>query len=152
MVANVAESGSPLFHVGQGVKVKLMAFPGRVFEGKISTLGATVDPNTHRLMVRSVIRDPKHELRPGMLATFTIGTGDPVRSIAVPAMSVVHEGDGTITVWVTTDRHSFAQRSVKLGLQKDGWYQIVEGLQPGELVVTEGGIFLSSMLDAPPSD
>lgn len=152
MLAYVAESDSPLFHVGQEVKVRLMAFPGRVFEGKISTLGATVDPNTHRLMVRSEIRDPKHKLRPGMLAAFTIRTGEPVRSLGVPATSVVHEGDGTITVWVTTDRHRFEQRAVRLGLQKDGWYQIAEGLQPGELVVTEGGVFLSSMLDAPPTD
>ncbi|MGO9417191.1 MAG: efflux RND transporter periplasmic adaptor subunit [Syntrophobacteraceae bacterium] len=152
MLAYVTESDSPLFHVGQEVKVKLMAFPGRLFEGKISTLGAAVDPNTHRLMVRSEIHDPKHELRPGMLAAFTIRMGDPVRSIAVPSTSVVHEGDGTITVWITTDRHSFAQRPVKLGLQKDGWDQIVEGLQPGELVVTDGGVFLSSMLDAPPTD
>jgi cobalt-zinc-cadmium efflux system membrane fusion protein len=152
MLAYVAESDSPLFHVGQEVKVKLMAFPGQVFEGKISTIGATVDPNTHRLMVRSEIRDPKHELRPGMLAAFTIRTGDPVRSVGVPATSVVHEGDGTNTVWVTTDRRRFMQRPVKLGLQKDGWDQIVEGLKPGELVVTEGGVFLSSMLDAPPTD
>ena len=152
MLAYVAESDSPLFHVGQEVKVRLMAFPGRIFEGRISTLGATVDPNTHRLMVRSEIRDPGHDLRPGMLASFTIRTGDPVRSIAVPATSVVHEGDGTTTVWVTRDRHSFLQRPVKLGLQKGGWDQIAEGLQPGELVVTEGGVFLSSMLDAPPGD
>jgi len=37
-------------------------------------------------------------------------------------------------------------------LQEDGWDQIAEGLQPGELVVTEGGVFLSSMLYAPPTD
>jgi cobalt-zinc-cadmium efflux system membrane fusion protein len=135
--------------VGQEVKVKLMAFPDRVLKGRISTLGATVDPNTHRLMVRSEIRDPKHELRPGMLAAFTIRTADPVRSIGVPSKGVVHEGDGATTVWITTDRHRFVQRTVKLGLQKDGWDQIVEGLRPGELVVSEGGIFLSSMLTAP---
>lgn len=152
MVAYVAESESPLFHVGQAVKVRLMAFPGRVFEGKITTVGATVDPATHRLMVRSEIRDPKHELRPGMLATFTIRTAEPVRSIAIPVNGIVREGDGTMTAWVTTDCHSFVQRPVKLGLQKDGWYQIVEGVKSGELVVTEGGVFLSNMLEAPPSD
>jgi membrane fusion protein, heavy metal efflux system len=152
MVANVAESDSPLFRVGQGVKVKLMAFPGRVFEGRISTLGATVDPATHRLMVRSVIRDPKHELRPGMLATFTIATATPVRSVAVPAAGVVREGDGTMTVWVTTDRRTFTMRPVKIGLQQDGWHQIVGGLHRGELVVAEGGVFLSNMLNAPPAD
>jgi len=152
MVAYVPESDSPLFHVGQEVKVKLMALPGRVFEGKITTVGATVDTTTHRLMVRSEIRDPKHELRPGMLATFTIRTGAPIRSIAIPFSGVVREGDGTMTAWVTTDRHRFIPRPLKLGVQKDGWYQIVEGLNPGELVVTEGGVFLSNMLEAPPAD
>lgn len=152
MLAYVTESDSPLFHAGQKVRVKLMAFPDRVFEGKISTVGATVDPATHRLMVRSEIHDAKHELRPGMLASFTISTGDAVRSIAVPAASVVHEGDGSITVWVAIGRHSFVQRPVRLGMQKDGWCQVSEGLHPGELVVTEGGVFLSSMLDAPPGD
>ncbi|MGD1075661.1 MAG: efflux RND transporter periplasmic adaptor subunit [Thermodesulfovibrionales bacterium] len=152
MVAYVVESDSPLFHVGQEVKVKVMAFPGRVFEGKITTVGTIVDPATHRLMVRSEIRDPKHELRPGMLATFTIRTGAPIRSIAIPVDGVVREGDGTMTAWVTNDRHRFEQRAVTLGLQKDGWYQIVKGLKPSELVVTQGGVFLSNMLQAPPSD
>jgi cobalt-zinc-cadmium efflux system membrane fusion protein len=152
MLAYVAESDSPLFHVEQKVKVKLMAFPGRVFEGRISTVGAAVDPATHRLQVRSVIHDPKHELRPGMLATFTILTGEPVHSLAVPTNGVVREGDGSMTVWVTTDRHTFTRRSVKIGLQQDGWHQIVEGLRSGELVVAEGGVFLSNMLNAPPAD
>lgn len=147
MVANVTESDSPLFHVGQEVKVKLMAFPGRVFEGIISTIGATVDPATHRLMVRSVIRDPKHELRPGMFATFAIRTGDPVRSIAVHTGGVVREGDGTMTVWVTTDRRTFVKRTIKVGLQQDDYHQITYGLRPGELVVTDGALYLSNALE-----
>jgi cobalt-zinc-cadmium efflux system membrane fusion protein len=146
MVANVAESDSTLFHLGQDIKVKLLAFPNRVFEGKISTIGATVDPNTHRLMVRSVIRDPKHELKPGMIANFTIRTGTPVRSIAVPADGVVREGDGAMTVWVTTDNHTFVKRIVKVGLQQAGYHQITEGLKHGELVVTDGALFLSNAL------
>jgi len=147
MLAYVAESDSPLFHVGQEVKVKLMAFPGRVFRGRISTVGATVDMATHRLQVRSVIPDPKHELRPGMLATFTISTGIPVSSIAIPVDGVVRDGDGTMTVWVTTDRRIFVKRTVKIGLQHDGYHQITDGLRLGELVVTEGAIFLSDVLE-----
>ena len=146
MLAYVIESDSPLFHVGQEVKVKVMAYPDRVFEGKISTIGAAVDPTTHRLLVRSEIRDPKHELRPGMFATFVIRTGDSVRSTAVPADGVVREGDGTMTVWVTTDRRTFTKRSVKVGMQQDGFDQIVDGLQPGELTATEGALFLSNAL------
>jgi cobalt-zinc-cadmium efflux system membrane fusion protein len=152
MVANVIETDSPFFRVGQDVKVKLEAFPGRLFEGKISTVGANLDPNTHRLMVRSVIRDPRHELRPGMLATFVISTAGPVRGLAVPESAVVREGDGTMTAWVKSDRNRFTQRPLKLGLQADGWHQVLEGLQPGETIVTEGGVFLSNMLNAPAAD
>ena len=144
MLAQVIESDSPLFHVGQQVKVRVMAYPDKVFEGKVSTIGASVDPATHRLLIRSEIRDPKHELRPGMFATFVILTGDSVRATAVPAGGVVREGDGTMTVWVTTDSHIFAKRTVKVGLQQDGFDQIVDGLQPGELLATEGALFLSN--------
>ena len=85
MLANVAETDSPDFKVGQEVKVRIMAFPGRVFDGKISTISSTVDPNTHRVWVRSEVADPQHELRAGMFATFVISTGDPIRAVCDPA-------------------------------------------------------------------
>ncbi|MBO0753804.1 MAG: efflux RND transporter periplasmic adaptor subunit, partial [Bradyrhizobiaceae bacterium] len=114
MVANVAESDTPAFSVGQDVRVTVMAYPNRVFTGRISTIGSTVDPMTHRLLVRSEIDDPKHELRSGMLASFVISIGAPMRSVAVPVDGVVREGDGTMTVWVTADRRRFTRRSVKV--------------------------------------
>ena len=146
MQANVTESDSPAFEVGQEVKVTVMAHPGRVFEGRISTIGSSVDPITHRVLVRSEIDDPQHELRSGMFANFVIRTGAPMRSVAVPVDGVVREGDGTMTVWVTADRRRFTQRAVKVGLLRDGYYQILEGLQAGELVATEGALFLSNAL------
>ena len=146
MLANVAESDSPSFQVGQDVRVSLMAHPGRVFEGRISTIGSTVDPITHRVLVRSEIDDPKHELRSGMFANFVIRTGDPMRAVAVPLDGVVREGDGTMTVWVTADRRRFTMRPVKVGLLRDGYYQILDGLRSGELVATEGALFLSNAL------
>lgn len=144
MLANVAESDSPAFHVGQEVKVSVMAYPNRVFEGRISTIASTVDPLTHRVLVRSEVDDPAHELRSGMFATFVIRTGAPVRSLAIPVDGVVREGDGTMTVWVTADRRRFTRRTVKIGQQRDGYDQVLEGLEPGELVATEGALFLSN--------
>jgi len=146
MLANVAENDSPAFRVGQQVQVKLGAFPGRVFDGKITTIGASVDPNTRRVLVRSEIKDPQHELRSGMFANFVIGVGPPVRSPAVPADGVVREGDGTMTVWVTADRRRFTRRTVKIGELRSGYRQILEGVQVGELVATEGALFLSNAL------
>jgi cobalt-zinc-cadmium efflux system membrane fusion protein len=116
MLANVAESDVPAFRVGQAVKVSLLAFPGEIFDGRIVTTDSMVDPNTHRMMMRSEIKDPKHELRAGMFANFIIQTGDPVRSLALPLNGVVREGDGTMTVWA------------------------------GELVASDGAIFLSFMV------
>ena len=146
MLANVAESDSPAFKVGQEVKVRVMAFPEREFDGKISTISSTVDPATRRVWVRSEVVDPQHELRAGMFATFVIEVAAPVRSTAVPLDAVVREGDGTMTTWVTADRRRFTKRTVRVGLQREGYRQILEGLQPGELIATEGALFLSNAL------
>jgi len=146
MLANVAESDVSAFHVGQEVKVSLLSYPGKLFDGRISTISSTVDPNTHRMLIRSEVDDPNHELRAGMFATFVIRTGDPVRSLAVPLSGLVREGDGTMTVWVTTDRKRFVQRVVTVGDRKDDLRQILDGLRPGELIATDGAIFLSNML------
>ena len=68
----------PVIAAREDVRVRVMAFPDRLFEGKISTIASTVDPLTHRVLVRSEIADPRHELRSGMFATFVIRVGDPV--------------------------------------------------------------------------
>ncbi len=143
MQANVAENDSPAFSVGQPVQVRLGAFPNRVFDGKITTIGATVDPNTRRVLVRSEVNDPQHELRSGMFANFVISVGTPVRAAAVPLDGVVREGDGTMTVWITADRRRFTRRTVRIGEQRAGYRQILDGVQVGELVATEGALFLA---------
>jgi cobalt-zinc-cadmium efflux system membrane fusion protein len=152
MLANVIESDIPLFRLGQPLQVKVTAYPDRVFHGKISKIYAEVDPDTHRATIRSEITDSRNELRPGMLANFVIRVQNPIEATAIPANGVVREPDGTMTAWVTTDRHRFAQRVVKTGLRVDERVQILAGLQPGELVVTDGAVFLSNMLQAPPTD
>jgi membrane fusion protein, heavy metal efflux system len=152
MLADVVESDISRLHLGQPVQVEVMAYPGREFKGKISKIYSAVDPNTHRVTTRSEIADPKDELRPGMLANFVIRVHDPVEATAMPANGVVREADGTMTAWVTSDRRHFVQKVVKTGLRTDGRVQILAGLQPGELAVTDGAVFLSNMLQAPPTD
>jgi cobalt-zinc-cadmium efflux system membrane fusion protein len=151
MLANVSESEIRFFHLSQPVQVKVLAYPDRVFKGKVSKLYETVDPNTHRVTIRSEISDPNDALRPGMLANFVIRVQDPAQAIAIPANGVVREGDGTMTAWVTTDRHHFEQRIITIGLRRDDRVQILDGLHPGELVVADGAVFLSAMLQAPPT-
>jgi cobalt-zinc-cadmium efflux system membrane fusion protein len=146
MLANVIETDAPAYKLGQEVEVTVPAYPDKVFKGHVTALGAMIDPNTHRQLVRSEIDDPEHLLRSGMFASFVIRVGDPVRSLAVPAEGVVREGDGTMTVWSTKDSRRFTKRTVKTGLQQDGWTQILEGLSPDETVVTDGAVFLSNKL------
>lgn len=152
MIGSAVESDSSFFRIGQPVEVSVMAYSSRTFEGKIIKIYPAVDGNTHRVMIRSEIADPNNELRSGMLAEFAVRVPQETEAVAVPAVSVVREGDGTMTVWVTTDRHRFSQRVIKTGLREDDRVQVLEGLQRGQLVVTEGAIFLSNMLNAPPSD
>ena len=146
MLANVAENDSPAFQVGQAAQVRISAFPGRLFDGTITTVGSIVDPTTRRVLVRSEVKNPQHELRSGMFANFVISVGAPVRSPAVALNGVVRQGDGTQTIWVTADRRRFTKRTVEIGQQRDGYRQILQGVQPGELVATDGAIFLSNML------
>ena len=152
MLANVAESEIPLFHLGEPVEVRVVSYPNRVFLGRVAKIYESVDPGTHRGTIRSEIADPKDELHPGMLANFVIRVKAPIDATAIPAAGVVREADGTMTVWVTADRRRFVQKDVKVGLRKDDWVEILEGLRPGELAVTDGAVFLSNMLEAPPSD
>ena len=144
MVANVIETDAPAYRLGQSVEVTVPAYPEDVFRGHVTTIGLNLDPNSHRLLVRSVVQDPHHKLRAGMLASFTIETEGPKLSVAVPSDAVVREGDGTMTVWVTTDRRRFERRAVKTGLTQNGWLQILAGLDPGEQVASTGAIFLSN--------
>lgn len=131
------------------MQVKVLAYATRVFKAKISKIYPMVDPNTHRSTIRSEIDDPNNELRPGMLANFVIRVDGPTAGIAVPVNGVVREPDGTMTAWVTADRKHFEQRVVKIGLRRDDRVQILSGLKRGELVVTDGAVFLSSMLLTP---
>lgn len=146
MLANVGETDFPFLKLGEEIEISVKAYPGRKFAAKIVNIAASVDPNTHRVVVRSEVPDPKHELRPGMFATFLIRTGKSMRSTAVPVSGMVREGDGTMSVWVTTDGKRVFKRTVKVGLQQEGFDQILEGLSPGEKVATDEALFLSNAL------
>ena len=146
MIANVAEDELPRIRLGQAVEATLTGAPGRTFEGQVGNIGASVDPNTHRVTVRSEIRDPRHELRPQMLGTFVIRTGAPVPSPALPVNAVVREGDGTMEAFVTADGRRFVRRPLKLGMQQGGLDQVLAGVAAGEQIATENALFIANEL------
>jgi membrane fusion protein, heavy metal efflux system len=152
MNAFVVENEIPSIALGQQVEATVAAYPDRIFQGIVTRIGAAVDPATRRLFVRSEIKDPEHLLRPGMFARFLIRTGKSFHSPAIPVNGIVREGDGTMSAWVTKDGSVFTRRTVRLGLQQNGYHQILEGVQAGEMAVTDGAIFLSNMLASGATD
>jgi cobalt-zinc-cadmium efflux system membrane fusion protein len=144
MLAQVPERDVARLKPGLSVKASVAALPGRVFLGRIVTVGASVDPNTRRVLVRSEIADPDLELRAGMFAAFTIELGPPKRALAVAQEGVVREGDGSMTVWVAERAGKFVKRAVKTGLAHDGFVEITSGLSPGDTIATAGALFIAN--------
>ena len=79
-----------------------------------------------------------------MLADFVIQAGEARQASSIPVGGVVREGDGTMSVWVTSDGHRFSKRTVTLGTEQDGLLEIKAGANPGERVATDGALFLSN--------
>jgi membrane fusion protein, heavy metal efflux system len=144
LLADVPEANLPDLHLGQEVDVGLLAYPGRVYHGRVTNIAEAVDPNTHRVTVRSEVADPNNELRAQMFANFTVHVGSAAPAPAVPVDAVVREGDGTMSVWVTYDGRLFTRRSVHIGLQQDGFDQVIDGLKGGERIAATGALFISN--------
>ena len=141
LIANVRETDAPLMHVGEPVEVHVLAFPGRVFNAKISWVAPSIDSNTHRLSVRADVENPRGELKPGMFANFSIITGEAATAPAVPQRAIVYEGD-TARVWVAEDDGTIAARLIRTGRIADGMVEILAGVSSGEKVVTRGALFI----------
>jgi cobalt-zinc-cadmium efflux system membrane fusion protein len=146
IIANVPETELAYLKEGQTLLASIAALPGKRYEGKIINIGAAIDPATRRVAVRSEISNPDNVLRAQMLASYVIETGAATKSIAIPAESIVREGDGTITTFVTTDNRTFRRRSISIGLTQNNRVQVLTGLSPDEKIASEGALFLSNAL------
>jgi cobalt-zinc-cadmium efflux system membrane fusion protein len=141
LVANVRESDAPFVRVGQEAEVTLPAFPGKVFKAKISWVGASVDPATHRLPVRAEVRNGDGLLKPQMFARFSIATSAPRQSPAVPQSAIVYEGE-TARVYVAGEDGTITARAIRTERSRDGMIEAQSGLQAGEKIVTAGTLFI----------
>src|SRR6516164_518131 len=141
LIANVREVDAPLMHVGLPLELRVLAYPGQVFKGKVSYVAPSIDPNTHRLPVRADVENPDGALKPGMFANFSIITGEPSTAPAVPQEAIVYEGDRA-RVWVAGDKDTLALREIQTGRTSDGVVEVLAGLSAGEKVVTSGTVFI----------
>jgi cobalt-zinc-cadmium efflux system membrane fusion protein len=141
MVGNVREADAGHIRRGQTVEVGVLAYPDRTFTAHVIYVAPTIDPNTHRLTVRAVIDNADGALKPEMFASFRILTSEGTQAPAVPASAVVYEGDSA-HVWVLQSADVLAIRPIHTGRASDGLVEVLDGLQPGERVVTRGSLFI----------
>jgi len=142
LVANAREDDAPYLHVGDPVEVRVLAYPGRVFKGRLNYVAASIDATTHRLPVRAELANSDGALKPEMFASFRIITGADVASPAVPRDAVVYEGE-TAHVWVADEgAKTLTIQPIKPGRVQNGVIEVVDGLQAGETIVTAGAVFI----------
>jgi membrane fusion protein (multidrug efflux system) len=116
------------------------AYPGRPFQGSVTSIDPVVDSDTRAAMLRAIIPNPDRKLKPGMLLTVRIAM--PARTIlSVPDLAIVGEGARTF-VYVIRNGMTADRVEVRTGVRSDGRTEILAGLRPGERVVTEGVVKL----------
>jgi len=133
---DVPETALAALHPGQAVLARSSAYPNQPIEGVVSTIDTRVDPNTRSVTVRAEIDNADGLLRPGMFLTVELVYGRTEDAIMAPEESVLVVDGGAFIFAV---RDGKAERvPVKIGRRRPGLVEIVEGLQPGDLVVTGG--------------
>ena len=147
LVANAREVDAPLIHLGDPVEVSVLAFPGRVFNARITYVAASIDPTTHRLPIHAEVANPGGLLKPEMFAAFRIITGRAVQAAAVPEPAIVYDAEGA-HVWLAGPDKTLSVRPVKLGRTEGGLVEVLDGLKPGDTVVTSGSLFIDRAADA----
>jgi membrane fusion protein (multidrug efflux system) len=115
------------------------AYPGKIFNGEISTIGSRVDPVTRTVSVRAVLPNENQLLRPGLLMSINL-TKNPRASLLMPEGAVVQRGEKSFVFVIEEgDDGSVArQREIKLGARIPGKVEVLEGLDEGALVVVHG--------------
>lgn len=143
LVANVREADSGEMRIGAPITAHTLAYPDKVFQGRVRFVSPVIDPNTRRLTVRAEIANPGQLLRPQMFAQMFVGTGEAASAPSVPEGAVLYEGD-TARVWVARADHTLTLRPIKVRRLHDGQVEVLEGLTPGERVVNGGSLFIDN--------
>jgi Cu(I)/Ag(I) efflux system membrane fusion protein len=140
--AQVYENDIALVALGQRVTATVDAQPGKTYSGPITFIYPHLDHMTRTATVRITLDNSNHELRPGMFATANIATTPISDAVWVPREAVIDTGTRQIAFVALPEGH-FEPRKVRVGLMgDDDRVQILEGLAPGETVVTSGQFLL----------
>ncbi len=141
VMVNVYQQDLSAVHVGDLARIQTDAYPD-VFTGKISYIGAALDPNTRTLQARVETQNPKEKLKKDMYVSVVLHAGTIKDALAVPDSAVLRNNDNEPFVYVDQGDDKFGERLVKLGQSSEGKIQITSGLKPGDRVVADGSLFL----------
>jgi cobalt-zinc-cadmium efflux system membrane fusion protein len=147
VMADAYEQDLGLVQVGDAVSVRVPAYPGEKFPGKVRNVADVVDPASRTVKIRCVVPNLDHRLKPEMFARVEVrgGTRHPV--ILVPSQAVLSDGDRWQVI-VATEGNTFRARRVAAGAEIDGQVRVLGGLTPGEKIVTEGAIFMKRQIES----
>lgn len=134
---------------GQPIQVVTDVYPDEVFEGKLTAVNAEIDPVTRNIRLQGTLKNPGGRLRPGIFARVELGLGEDEPVLAIPATAVLFAtyGNSVFVVEKEVDEDGEArlvahQRFIRTGRRKGDFVSVVEGLKPGEAVVSAGAFKL----------
>ncbi len=140
---DVYEEDLPWVKQGDDAEMRVRAAPGRTFYGKVVYIYPYMERKTRTARVRLEFENPDLLLKPEMFANITLRSGRVVDAVVVPSEAVVRSGEREL-LFVVREPGKFEPRPVTLGLSSGGKVQIIEGLAPGEEVVTSAQFLIDS--------
>jgi len=136
MVVNVIEREFIYLQKGQGVKITVTAFPDRVFSGRIEVITPALELQSRTAEIQISIPNPGLVLKPGMFGRAEILLRSNPQAVLVPIQSLMTEGGQDWLYVLKANR--VARRPVRKGAVRDTVVEILQGVVPGEQVITAG--------------
>ena len=129
--------------VGQTVRLTADAFPGKTFEGKITSIDPLVDPSTRNFQAEATIRNPEHKLLPGMFVRTTVDAGAQQKYLTLPQTAITYNPYGETVYLVNNSAQAGGHPTAKLifvtlGPTRGDQVAVVKGLNVGDVVVSSG--------------
>jgi len=152
VAASVPEAEAARLKHVSSAEVEVPGIDRPVNVGKPISIGQVVDPTTRTIAVVYQLENHEHAVAVGQSAFLRLFTSESKLSPTVPESAVVDDA-GRPVVFVQRTGEAFARRPVKLGNQEDGLVQVLEGVKPGDRVVTRGAylVRLSAMSSSIPA-
>lgn len=146
IVANVYESDIAKVKLGYPVKVTLIAYPDKVFMGKIDKISNVLDPQTRTMNVRINLKNQSNLLKPEMFAQIKVDFDQNKKMVSIPAEAVIFDKNKNYVI-VYKDAKNVSTREVQIAQTTNGKSYIFKGLNEGEQVMLENQLMIYNALN-----